>query len=344
MHVDAVDALGPEAEAAARAVHVHLTDLAVAPAPAAAAAGAGGLDRPSFGDSYVYDTSAVADMACAAVERSWHALRDPTHAYDGGDGDERAIEAALATLGAWVRLWDRVLTLNMRWSLADAQTRLLTQWKVFLQVYVLPGSSARQVQCILHVVKRKVSPSPWAAPSPTTPFSTSPVQAAFLRTLGDDEAATMPLRANRSDSDASSGAGTPGGGGTSGAMSPDVSNASPTAARKSRFAGDKRSYELVMELAGHLMDAVGAGQTAAGAGAGAAAGGASSRARVGAGGAGHDEGRLVTFVASLPDARPGGGPDVPAPVLGYGAVHVLAEKTELLVSMLHHQVLYCVQP
>jgi hypothetical protein len=152
----------------------------------------------------------------------------------------------------------------------------------------------------------------------------------------------MPLRANRSDSDASSGAGTPGGGGTSGAMSPDVSNASPTAARKSRFAGDKRSYELVMQLAGHLMDAVGAGQTAAAAGT--AAGGVSSRARVGAGGAGHHEGRLVTFVATLPDARPGGGPDVPAPVLGYGAVYVLAEKTELLVSMLHHQVMYCVQP
>ena len=171
---------------------------------------------------------------------------------------------------------------------------------------------------------------------------------------GDDEEAELQglalARASRSESDPIT---TP-----IGSLSPAFdasSNASPTLARTSKFSGDKRSYELVVELADHLRDLV-SGETTVGGGGGGSgfavsSGGSSSSLLVhgtpsllsphgpttGAGG-----GR-----GSYGGSGSGSGSGTPIPkdlsttpsstAMGYCKARVMAEKSELLVSMLHHQ-------
>ena len=245
MHVYINDGLGDEVAAGGRNVGIELATLV---SSGSHIAGAIVGSRTQFGAHYIYDTDLLHDKVVSVFEKRCLSL-----------DDIMSPASAVEDLTLWTTLEENVHVLNLRWSLADAQMVLLQSWKVFIQIFVLPGSSLRQI--------------------------------AYK--------AQYDHNCNGSENSEAGDGWTPPGSPAAGSLSPsfDPITGSPSGSIGSKFAGDKRSYELVHEISKHLIAAISASP----------------------GTEMSLENRSV--VSSI----------------GVGAARVLLEKSELLASMLHHQ-------
>jgi hypothetical protein len=243
MQVDINDNIGEEVAREARKLGVDLSNLVF---HGSHVAGSTIGPRTQFGDHYIYDVDVLHQKVVSIFESRCLEI------------DEDFSPAVVASqLNAWTAMESRVHSLNLQWSLSDAQMVLLQSWKVFIQTFVLPGSSARQkaYKALFELNSRSTgyTEDGWTPPASPAAGSLSP--------------------------------------------SFDPITGSPSGPSSSAFAGDKRSYELVHEISKHL----------------------------------------IAATSPVPGAEES---DHPTPVLaaiGVGAARVLLEKTELLTSMLHHQ-------
>jgi hypothetical protein len=245
MHVSINDGLGDEVATAGRNIGIDLATLVYS---GSHIAGAIVGSRTAFGAHYIYDTDLLHDRVVSVFEKRCLAL-----------DDIMSPASAVNDLTQWTAFEEKVHVLNLQWSLADAQMVVLQSWKVFIQIFVLPGSSLRQI--------------------------------AYK--------AQYEHNCNGSESTAAGDGWTPPGSPAAGSLSPsfDPVTGSPSGSIGSKFAGDKRSYELVHEISKHLIAAIST----------------TSGTEISL------ENRSV--VSSI----------------GVGAARVLLEKSELLASMLHHQ-------
>lgn len=245
MHVYINDGLGDEVASSGRNIGIDLSTLVYS---GSHIAGAIVGTRTQFGAHYIYDTDLLHDKVVSVFEKRCLTLDDIMSPV-----------SAVEDLTLWTTLEENVHVLNLRWSLADAQMVLLQSWKVFIQIFVLPGSSLRQI--------------------------------AYK--------AQYDHNCNGSENSEAGDGWTPPGSPAAGSLSPsfDPITGSPSGSIGSKFAGDKRSYELVHEISKHLIAAISA----------------SPGTEISL------ENRSV--VSSI----------------GVGAARVLLEKSELLASMLHHQ-------
>ena len=245
MHVYINDGLGDEVASAARNIGIDLATLVYS---GSHIAGAIVGSRTQFGAHYIYDTELLHDKVVSVFEKRCLALDDIMSPAN-----------AVNDLTHWTAFEEMVHVLNLQWSLADAQMVVLQSWKVFIQIFVLPGSSLRQI--------------------------------AYK--------AQYEHNYNGSESTTAGDGWTPPGSPAAGSLSPsfDPVTGSPSGSMGSKFAGDKRSYELVHEISRHLIAAI---STTSG-----------------------------TDI-SLENRSA-------VSSIGVGAARVLLEKSELLASMLHHQ-------
>ena len=175
-------------------------------------------------------------------------------------------------LEAWIALDRKIHLLNLQWSLSDAQLILLQSWKVFIQIFVLPGSNARQLAFKVQYESNgrgiKKGGEGWTPPASPCVGSLSP--------------------------------------------SFDPITGSPSEASNSNFAGDKRSYEVVEEIAKHLNAATIVSTTT----------NTNTHTNTNSNSNTHSTTKQSASASAF---------------IGIGAARVVLEKCELLASMLHHQ-------
>ena len=200
MHVNINDNIGEEVARDAKNIGIDLSSMVHHDSHIA---GTVVGSRTKFGSSYIYDANAMHDIVVSAFERGCLSL-----------SDERA---STSSLNAHMRLERKVHTLNLQWSVSDAQMVLLKSWKTFIQIFVLPGSSARQMAFRnLHDLNNVQTQGGAGGTDWTPPAS-------------------------------------PAAGSLSPAYDPATGSPGPVG---SNFAGDRRSYELVHEISSQLVLAI----------------------------------------------------------------------------------------
>ena len=175
--------------------------------------------RIRYGNNYIYNTNMIHNIIVSIFENQC-ILLDDNSSYDN----------IMNQLQLWIKLDQKIHLLNLQWSLSDVQMILLQNWKIFIQIFVLPGSSARKLA-----------------------FNTL-YENNNKNKYDNNDNKNDNYDNNNNNNNNSNEKWTPPLSPCVGSLSPsfDPITGTPSSVNNSNFTGDKRSYEIVHEILKHL--------------------------------------------------------------------------------------------